>query len=446
MAGFLMGFDSVVISGVNLPIKNLWQTSDWFHGSFIISISLWGMVIGALIGGYPTEKFGRKKTLTAVGLLFSLSTIGAALSSGPYYFSFCRFIGGSAAGIASIAAPTYISEIAMAHNRGRLSMLFQFNIVFGILMAYLSNYCLKGVLDKNDWRIMLGVEFIPAFLFALSLFTVSESPRWLSIHKNKEIKNSQKADDKNIINTPIAVTHTQTGLFSGRYNRILLLSGLIAFFNQFSGISFILFYAPEIFEKAGLTTPESLSNSILIGIVNLIFTFVGIYLIDRTGRKQLMYIGSIGYIISLTMVALGFYMDSTPVFKLVFILLFIASHAIGQGAVIWVFIPEIFPTKIRSFGQAWGAGLLNVFAAIVALLGSVLINSLTPWIVFCIFAFFMILQLFFTHFMMPETRGIPLETIELLLVKDNSICTNYLAKPKLVTENCLNNSDGSMKN
>ena len=417
VVGFLMGFDSVVISGVNLPLRNLWQTSDWFHGTFIISMSLWGMVIGALTGGYPTEKIGRKKTLIAVGFLFSLSTIGAALSPGPYYFSFCRFIGGLAAGFASIAAPTYISEISMAHNRGRLSMLFQFNIVFGILMAYLSNYCLKGVLDKNDWRIMIGVEFIPAFLFTLSLFSVSESPRWVSTRKDTKNKNAQKADQKNIINETITANSPQSGLFSGRYNRILLLSGLIAFFNQFSGISFILFYAPEIFEKAGLTTPESLSNSILIGVVNLIFTFVGVYLIDRAGRKQLMYIGSIGYIISLTMVALGFYMDSAPFFKLIFILLFIASHAIGQGAVIWVFIPEIFPTTIRSFGQAWGAGLLNVFAAIVALLGAVLIHTLAPWTLFGIFSFFMILQLLFTHYLMPETKGVPLEEIEYLLTR-----------------------------
>ena len=430
MAGFLMGFDSIVISGVNLPIKNLWQTSDWFHGTFIISMSLWGMVIGALTGGYPTEKLGRKVILILVGFLFAMSALGAAFSPGPYYFSFYRFIGGLGAGFASIAAPSYISEISEAHNRGRLAMLYQFNIVFGILIAYLSNYFLKGVLGENDWRLMLGVEFIPALLFAFLLFSVPKSPRWLLICKNNKnedshtlnIKSSSTETNSQIQLTPEELSNKQirVGLFSGKYNRILLLSFLMAFFNQFSGISFVLFYAPEIFEKAGLGTSESLFNSISLGIINLIFTFVGIYLIDRLGRKQLMYIGSIGYIISLSMIALGFYIQSSPSFKLIFILLFIASHAIGQGAVIWVFIPEIFPTKVRSFGQAWGAGLLNMFAAIIALLGAVLINSFAPLTIFSLFAFFMVLQLLFTHYMMPETKGVPLEEIEHWLVKKNS--------------------------
>lgn len=416
IAGFLMGFDSVVISGVNLPLKNLWQTSDWFHGAFIISMSLWGMVTGALVGGYPTEKYGRKVTLILVGFLFAFSALGAALSPNPYYFSFYRFIGGLAAGFASIAAPTYISEISEAHNRGRLSMLYQFNIVFGILMAYFSNYLLKGVFAENDWRLMLGIEFIPAILFAVLLFSVPKSPRWLQVCKAKAKVGSEKEKD---MGKPLATaitnkikTVSRFRLFSGKYNRPLLLSFLMAFFNQFSGISFILFYAPEIFEKAGLGASESLLSSISLGVVNLIFTFVGIYLIDRLGRKQLMYLGSIGYIISLSMVAVGFYFQMSPLFNLIFILLFIASHAVGQGAVIWVFIPEIFPTEIRSFGQAWGAGILNMFAATIALLGAVLINAFSPWFVFGLFAFFMVLQLLFTHYMMPETKGVPLEEIE----------------------------------
>jgi len=430
MAGFLMGFDTVVISGVNLPVKNMWQTSGWFHGTFIISMSLWGTVIGALFGGYPTEKLGRKVTLILVGLLFTSSALGAALSPGPYYFSSFRFIGGLGAGLASIAAPTYISEIAEARNRGRLAMLYQFNIVSGILIAYLSNYFLNGLLGENDWRLMLGVEFIPALLFVLLLFSIPESPRWLLVCRN----NAKKAkrmfigalsnDDPEVYlqaakKNEIFNKQKKSGLFSGKYNRVLLLSFLMAFFNQFSGISFILFYAPEIFEKAGLGASESLLSSIFIGVINLLFTFVGIYLIDRSGRKQLMYLGSVGYIISLSMVAFGFYIHSSPVFQLVFILLFIASHAVGQGAVIWVFIPEIFPTKIRSFGQAWGAGLLNMFAAIIALLGAVLINSFAPWFVFSLFAFFMILQLLFTHYLMPETKGIPLEEIDHWLVKSS---------------------------
>ena len=427
MAGFLMGFDTVVISGVNLPIKNLWHTSDWFHGTFIISMSLWGMVVGALSGGYPTEKLGRKMTLIMVGLLFSLSALGAALSQGPYYFSVFRFLGGLAAGFASIAAPSYISEISDAKNRGRLAMLYQFNIVFGILIAYLSNYLLKGLYHENDWRLMLGIEFFPAILFTLLLFSVPQSPRWLLVCKNQADKarlilrtTMSESEAENYIqqiNSDVkTVANTKSGLFSGKYKKVLLLSFLMAFFNQFSGISFILFYAPEIFGKAGLGASESLLSSISIGIINLIFTFAGIYLIDKAGRRTLMFIGSWGYIISLSMVAFGFYFHASPSFMLTFILLFIASHAIGQGAVIWVFIPEIFPTRIRSFGQAWGSGLLNLFAAVIALLGAVLINAFAPWMVFGFFAFFMVIQLLFTLFMMPETKGIPLEKIEQQLI------------------------------
>ncbi|MEQ9440857.1 MAG: sugar porter family MFS transporter [Cyclobacteriaceae bacterium] len=423
LAGFLFGFDTVVISGVNLPIKNLWQTSEWFHGTFIISMSLWGTVIGALLGGYPTEKLGRKVTLIWVGMMFIVSALGASLASGPYFFSVFRFIGGLSAGVASIAAPTYISEISKAQNRGSLVMLFQFNIVFGILMAYLSNYILVGVSGVNDWRLMLGVEVVPALLFSLFVWNIPKSPRWLITHE-KNITEARKIlrlttsenDVNNLIEAlrkePDRHRSNESGLFSGKYNRILLLSFLIAFFNQFSGISFILFYAPEILEKAGFGTTDSLLSSFFIGFVNLIFTLAGIYLIDSVGRKQLMYIGSVGYIISLSMLAYGFYVSSPPIFQLIFLLLFITSHAVGQGAVIWVFISEIFPTKIRSFGQAWGSGILNVFAALIALFGSVLINAFAPWMVFTLFASFMVLQLMFTHFMMPETKGISLEELE----------------------------------
>lgn len=426
LVGFLFGFDTVVISGVNLPVKNLWQTSDWFHGTFIISMSLWGTVIGALLGGYPTEKFGRKVTLIWVGIMFTISALGASLAPGPNFFSFFRFLGGLSAGVASIAAPTYISEISSPQNRGRLGMLFQFNIVFGILMAYLSNYLLASVSGWNDWRMMLGIEVVPALLFSLLVWNIPQSPRWLIVNKHNIKKaskifasTSSESEINNITETALEESDSKpdkTGLFSGKYNRALKLSFLIAFFNQFSGISFILFYAPEILEKGGFGTSDSLFSSVFIGFVNLIFTFAGIYLIDRLGRKQLMYIGSIGYIVSLSMIAYGFYVSSSATFKLIFLLLFIASHAVGQGAVIWVFIAEIFPTKIRSFGQAWGSGILNVCAALIALSGSVLINSFAPWRVFTFFALLMVLQLLFTHFMMPETKGISLEDLENKLI------------------------------
>ena len=438
MAGFLFGFDTVVISGANLPIKELWQTSEWFHGTFIMSMALWGTVVGALLAGYPTERLGRKKTLIWIGGLFFLSAVGSALAPDPYSFSFFRFIGGLGVGASSIAAPTYISEISTAKNRGRLGVLYQFNLVFGILVAFISNYLLDGVGGDRDWRWMMGVEAIPALFYTLMVIGVPKSPRWLLIHKNdpeealRVLKLTASDEEaramlKSIQDDQNKSQAEPSSVFSGKYNFSLLLAFLIAFFNQLSGINFILYYAPEILEKAGFAGSDSLLSSISIGIVNLVFTFVGMYLIDRAGRKQLMYIGSFGYIISLLMVSYGFYTDASAMFKLVFILMFIASHAVGQGTVIWVFISEIFPNKVRAFGQAWGCGTHWVFAAIITLLGAVLINSFEPWIVFSFFAFFMVLQLLFTIFLMPETKGVSLENLHERLIKPRSLDTTKSA-------------------
>lgn len=298
--GFLFGFDSVVISGANLPIRHLWKMSDWYHGTFIISISLWGMVIGSLLGGYPTEKFGRKNTLILVGLMFTVSSLGTALATGPGTFSFFRFIGGLGAGIGSIAAPTYISEIASAHNRGKLGMLFQLNIVLGIVVALLSNYFLIGVSGRDDWRWMLGVMVVPSSIYTMLLAGIFESPRWLILKKKDRQKamaildligSKEETERLTSMNEAEDPRIGHAGLFSGKYTRILVLSFLITFFNQFSGISFILFYAPELFERAGLATAESLMGAVSIGLVNLVFTLAGIYLIDKIGRKQLMYLG-----------------------------------------------------------------------------------------------------------------------------------------------------------
>ena len=428
LAGFLFGFDTVVISGANLPVRELWNLSPWFHGLFIMSMALWGTVLGSLTGGIPCDRFGRKKTLFWIGVLYLVSAVGSALSPDPYLFSFFRFIGGVGVGASSVAAPTYISEISTASNRGKLVALYQFNIVFGILIAFFSNYLLEGFQGANDWRWMLGVEGIPAVLYVLLVLGVPESPRWL-LHKKKDEKSAfeilnrvypkaevqQKID---AIKTELAKTSDEVTLFTKRYKKPLILAFLIAFFNQLSGINFILYYAPEILVKAGLATEDSLFNSISIGFVNLIFTFVGVGLIDRLGRRTLMYIGSLGYIISLATVAWCFYASASPTLLLAFILVFIASHAIGQGAVIWVFISEIFPNKVRAYGQSWGTGTHWVFAALITLLTPVFLDSDdgifkdNPWPIFAFFAFMMVLQLLFTKFMMPETKGISLEELE----------------------------------
>ncbi|HUQ67662.1 MAG TPA: sugar porter family MFS transporter [Flavitalea sp.] len=434
LAGFIFGFDTVVISGANLPIKEIWHTSPWFHGFFIMSMALWGTVIGAIFGGMPTEKYGRKKVLVWIGILFSLSAVGTAIAPGPYIFSFFRFIGGIGIGVSSVAAPTYISEISTPSNRGKLGALYQFNIVFGILVAFLSNYFLEGVGGDNDWRWMLGVLGIPAVIYSVLVFRVPESPRWLLTHKGDE-GTSRKilsrlgiadvdAEVSNIVNSyKHETSHGSAGLFSKKYSTILWLAFMVAFFNQLSGINFILYYAPEILERAGLASKESLFNSIMIGGTNLIFTFVGLYLIDKLGRKTLLIIGSIGYILSLSMVAWSFYSHSGAGFMMIFLLLFIAAHAIGQGAVIWVFISEIFPNKVRAMGQSFGASTHWVFAALITLLTPVFLDADkgifkdNPWPIFAFFAFMMALQLVWVLTKVPETKGVSLEDLEKRLVE-----------------------------
>jgi sugar porter (SP) family MFS transporter len=434
LAGFIFGFDTVVISGANLPIKELWHTTPLFHGFFIMSMALWGTVAGAMFGGIPTEKYGRKKVLLWIGILFSASAIGSALAQDPYTFSFFRFIGGLGIGVSSVAAPTYVSEISTAKTRGRLVGLYQFNIVFGILIAFFSNYLLKGFDGANDWRWMLGVMAIPSLLYTLMVFAVPESPRWLISVKNdltraKEILIQAGADNpdeeiNNIIaaNNAIKSSSNNENFFSGKYKAVLWLAFFIAFFNQWSGINFILYYAPEILESAGIASKESLGNSIAIGGTNLVFTFVGLYLIDRIGRKQLLIIGSLGYILSLALVAWSFYTQAGSSLLMFSLMFFIASHAIGQGAVIWVFISEIFPNNVRALGQSFGASVHWVFAAIITLITPYFLDKDSgifgdnPWPIFAFFAFMMALQLLWVLTKMPETKGVSLEELEKKLI------------------------------
>lgn len=434
LAGFIFGFDTVVISGANLPIKELWQTSPWFHGFFIMSMALWGTVVGAIFGGWPTQQFGRKKTLIWVGILFTLSAFGTAFAPDPYTFSFFRFLGGLGIGVSSVAAPTYISEIATPATRGRLGALYQFNIVFGILVAFLSNYFLEGVGGENDWRYMLGVLAIPSLIYSALVFGIPESPRWLLSDKNdragakKILTQLGVADAESEIATIEANNRQEAAMgkpsqfFSAKYNKVIWLAFWIAFFNQASGINFILYYAPEILERAGLAAKDSLFNSIAIGGTNLVFTFVGLYLIDKLGRRTLMLIGSFGYILSLSLVAYAFYAKAGAGFLLANLLIFIAAHAIGQGAVIWVFISEIFPNKVRAMGQSFGASTHWVFAALITLITPVFLDADegifkdNPWPIFAFFAFMMFLQLVWVLTKMPETKGESLEELEQKLV------------------------------
>lgn len=433
LSGFLFGFDTVVISGANLPIKELWSTGPFVHGFFIMSMALWGTVIGALFGAYPTNVLGRKKTLTWVGFFFFISALGSAFAMDPYTFSFFRFIGGLAVGVSSIAAPIYISEISSPKNRGSLGVLYQFSLVFGILIAFLSNYFLTGFQGGQDWRWMLGIEALPAVLYLLMTFRIPDTPRWQILYKKNdqlalqtlekiygdsstanEVLQQIKSNDAHQASKP-------QNFWSKKNNRVIILAFVISFFNQLSGINFILYYAPEILELAGFATKESLFNSVFIGLTNIVFTFAGLLLIDKLGRKQLLIAGSIGYIVSLTGVSVAFYQALDPQWIALFIFAFIASHAVGQGTVIWVFISEIFPNRARALGQSFGAGVHWVFAALITLVGPsvIAIYNTNPWPIFSFFAFMMVLQLFFSIFMMPETKGKSLEEINLVINKNN---------------------------
>jgi sugar porter (SP) family MFS transporter len=418
-AGFLFGFDTVVISGADKTLQLLWNSSDVFHGSVVMAMALWGTVIGAIFGGIPTNKLGRKKTLLIIGILFSISAVGSALSNDPYVFAFFRFLGGLGIGASTIAAPAYISEIAPAKDRGRLVGLYQFNIVLGILIAFLSNYLLSDV-GPNAWRWMLGVQVFPSIIYTLMAFSIPESPRWLySILRIEEAKLifekiGSKEDVQSImddLNNNSNGTPLNENIFMKKYRFQLILVFLIAAFNQLSGINAFLYYAPRIFEEAGLGAKTALLSSIGIGFINLIFTLIGVYLIDRLGRRKLMIFGSIGYIFSLSMVATSFYLNWTGLAVPGFLFLFIASHAIGQGAVIWVFISEIFPNHLRASGQSFGSSVHWVLAAIIPSMVPVLFTSFGVGNVFAFFAFMMVFQLLFVIFMMPETKGISLEDV-----------------------------------
>ena len=435
LAGFIFGFDTVVISGANLAIKELWHTSPLFHGFFIMSIALWGTLFGSIFGGIPTERYGRKAVLFWIGILFTVSAIGSALALDPYTFSFFRFLGGLGIGVSSVVAPTYISEISTPATRGKLGAMYQFNIVFGILIAFLSNYFLQGVGGSNDWRWMLGVMAIPSIIYTVMVMSVPESPRWLVTHKNDLAKAKEtlmiigvEDADAEMAALIKGSTHVPQHknidkFFSVKHKRIITLAFFIAFFNQMSGINFILYYAPEILTRIGLGAKDSLLNSIAIGGTNLLFTFLGLYLIDKLGRIKLLLIGSIGYIISLAMVAICFAMHASPFLLMFFLLLFIASHAIGQGAVIWVFISEIFPNKIRASGQSFGASVHWVFAAMITLITPFFLDDKdgvfkdNPWPIFAFFAGMMVLQLIWVVTKMPETKGRSLEEIEKQLMK-----------------------------
>ena len=504
LAGFLFGFDTVVISGAEQKIQSLWNLSPGLHG-MAMAAALYGTVLGSVLGGWPTDRFGRKATLTFVGLLYIVSAVGCGFAWDVTSFAVARFIGGLGIGISTVAAPLYISEISPPAYRGRLAGMFQFNIVFGILVAFASNAALAGI-GENAWRWMLGVAALPSILYTVMCFGLPESPRWLIGRKGDRAAGLKVLRLIEPDAHPAQLDAHADEILAASSERVIsshfwtwklripiLLAFLIAFFNQLSGINAILYFAPRIF---GLTGSENaLAQSVGIGFTNLVFTFVGLWLIDRLGRRTLLFIGSFGYILSLGLCAMAFF-TWAPQFKaasaavdvksavdslstanparidavtreleakkagliaatavaasgaqpvafppdaklesvkslanmalqqashaagsgglmvLVCIFAFIAAHAIGQGAVIWVFISEIFPNRHRAEGQALGSATHWVFAALLTTFFPLMMAAFAPGYVFCIFCGMMVLQLIWVKTMVPETKGVPLEQMQ----------------------------------
>ena len=422
LAGFLFGFDTVVISGAEQTIQKLWGLSPGIHG-IAMAAALYGTVVGSLAGGWPTDRFGRKATLLWIGVLYLVSALGCGFATGVNTFIAARFIGGLGIGISTVAAPLYISEIAPPAHRGRLAGMFQFNIVIGILVAFASNAALAGI-GENAWRWMLGVAAFPSILYTVMCFGIPESPRWLIGRKGDreaglkvleliepDATPAQVAEHADIILAASSERVTSTRFWTAGLRIPILLAFLIAFFNQLSGINAVLYFAPRIFEMAGLGAKAALLQSVGIGVTNLIFTFVGLWLIDRLGRRTLLYIGSFGYIASLGLTAWAFFTQHFAIVPMC-IFAFIAAHAVGQGAVIWVFISEIFPNRHRAEGQALGSSTHWVFAALLTTFFPKMVTAFPPGWVFLFFCGMMMLQLIWVKTMVPETKGVPLEDMQ----------------------------------
>jgi MFS family permease len=424
LAGFLFGFDTVVISGAEQTIQKLWGLSAGLHG-LAMGSALYGTVIGALFGGWPTDRLGRKKTLLFIGVLYIASALGCACSTNVWMFIAARILGGIGIGVSTVAAPLYISEIAPPAHRGRLAGMFQFNIVFGIIVAFASNAFIAHIGCADGWRWMLGIATVPSVVYAAMCLGLPESPRWLITVKGDraaglailrliEPKKAQadiQALADEIQTASMSEEKASSKFWSWRLRVPILLAFLIAFFNQLSGINAVLYFAPRIFAMTGLGEQAALLQSIGIGVTNLIFTFAGLWLIDRLGRRTLLIIGSFGYIASLGLTSWAFFSQHYGIVPLC-IFAFIAAHAVGQGAVIWVYISEIFPNRHRAEGQSLGSGTHWVFAALLTTLFPQMVTAFAPGYVFAFFAFMMVLQLIWVKTMVIETKGVPLEEIQ----------------------------------
>jgi SP family xylose:H+ symportor-like MFS transporter len=423
LGGLLFGFDTAVISGTTDRLKSQFTLSDFTLG-FTVASALIGTIIGSITVGRPADALGRRGVLFVLAVMYFVSALGCAAAWGWWSFMLFRLLGGLAVGGASVVSPMYIAEISPARLRGRLVAITQFNIVLGILLAYLSNY-LIGRLDlgPTEWRWMFGVMAAPSAVFFFLLFLTPQSPRWLialgRVEEARAVFQKCGADPETLemevkeIQTSLDVQHhtLQEPFFCWKYRKPILLAVAIAAFNQLSGINALIYYTAHIFRMAGSGAESALLQSVIIGFTNLVFTMAALSVIDHFGRRKLMLVGSIGYILSLSAAAYAFYTSTGGVLLLASLLVFIASHAFGQGAVIWVFISEIFPNRVRARGQALGSFTHWIMAAAISWTFP-MIAAKSGGHTFAFYAICMVGQLIWVWFVMPETKGVSLEQIQ----------------------------------
>lgn len=429
LGGLIFGFDTAVISGTTKSLEEVFSLDPKGLG-FAVAIAAVGTILGAIISGRLADRYGRKKVLLIIGLLYIAGALGTALAPTLFIFQLFRFLGGVGVGMSSVCAPIYTAEIAPAAQRGRLVGLVQFNIVLGILLAYLSNYIIRITMPEDvAWRWMLGVMVVPSVIFVILLLTVPESPRWLMAHGREEraiaisrrLCSSEGESDEQIremraqIEADAATRGVKVPFFTKRYSKVILMAFVIAMFNQLSGVNAILYYAPVVMQEAGASDSASYLMSVAVGLMNLVATMSALAVIDKIGRRSLMLVGSIGYLVSLGFLTAvmflfeGRFEGTSSIMVLIGLLVFIAAHAFGQGSVLWVFISEIFPNRVRARGQSLGSLTHWVVAAIITYAFPPVIASLGSGVTFAIFFVAMGAQLVWVLKVMPETKGVPLE-------------------------------------
>lgn len=424
LGGFLFGYDIAMISGTTAQLETIFDLSKFWLG-FTVAIAIIGTIIGTMIIGKPADKYGRRRMLIFLSGLFVITTLGSSLSPNWYIFLLFRFITGILLGGITVVTPMFIAEISPAAKRGRLVLLNQFNVVIAIFLAFVFNYFIARLIAEGSWRWMIGIEIIPALTFFLLLFKVPESPRWLLIKDRAEealqvFKSYGVSDPEKEIKIILDASEKEkkashARLFTKENRFPVITTILIAAFNQLAGINAIIWYAPRIFEMTGLTENVALLQSISIGLTNLLFTFIALFLIDRYGRRTLLMVGSVGMVFFLGMISRAFYLQDFSGYSVMLYLIgFIAFFAFSQGAVIWVFISEIFPNNVRAKGQSLGAFTHWVMAAAISWTFPVF--AAHPKIgggpSFAFFAIMMVLQFFFAWKIMPETKGKSLEEIQ----------------------------------